>query len=133
MSIPRKNTSAPANCRYSVAIQPPLRSELVRSPATQFYDSNAGFAARSWFGFMMPPLETELSFPGWPLRWPRQVLDVAARVAFCLFAQLPGPPLGLLQRRVAGHNYLPEERHRHHLEAFLFHPAPVLTPFHCAC
>src|SRR5215210_1544127 len=133
MSNPRKNTSPPANFQYSVAIQPPLCSETVTGPATQFYDSSAGFAARSGLEFMMPSAAAQLSFPGRPFHRSRQVLDVAARVAFCLFAQLPGPPLGLLQRRVSGHHYLPEERHRHHLEAFLFHPAPVLTPFHSAC
>src|SRR5215204_356757 len=131
MSNPRKNTSAPANCRYSVAIQPPLCSETVRGPTTQFYDSSAGFAAWSGSRAIMPPAEVLLLLPG--RSGPRQVLDVAARVAFCLFAQLPGPPLGLLQRRVSGNHYLPEERHRHHLEAFLCHPAPVLTPFHSAC
>jgi hypothetical protein len=82
---------------------------------------------------MMPPAEVLLLIPGRPFRWPRQVLDVAARVAFCLLVQLYSLPLGLLQRRVSGHNYLPEERHRHHLEAFLFHQAPVLTPFYSAC
>ena len=49
-----------------------------------------------------------------------QVLQVAAWAALGLLVELAGAPLGLLEGRVAGDDYLAEERRRYNLEAFVF-------------
>src|SRR5829696_5780984 len=60
------------------------------------------------------------------------VLQIAPWAALRLIVELPGAPLGLLQRRVAGNHHLPEERHRDDLEILPFHgrrlPFPYLDP-----
>jgi hypothetical protein len=61
-----------------------------------------------------------------------QVLQIAPWTALRLIVELPGAPLSLLQGRVAGDHYLPEERHRDHLEIFplhrSLHPSSYLDP-----
>src|SRR5215217_7184096 len=57
-----------------------------------------------------------------------QVLQVAPWAALRLFVELPGAPLSLLQRRVAGDHHLPEERHRYDLEIFPIHRSRHPSP-----